>query len=316
MTVHGTRTAPEPLPLRRSRSLRPDERRSLAVFAGLTVAGVLGLLAPAVVGSNTDLLRFLTPLGMWVPAVAAVLAARLLADGVPWARRFALTPVPPLRRLAAQFLAVFVSLGAVAVATVFLGHLLGFASLDLAEWSGYRGDDPTMTVDDARRQVLRTTAALPLFAIAYMVLTIGEEVGWRGYAQTTLAPLGFWRASFTISAFWAVWHLPLIATFAYAGDVTWWEVPIVAVNLTLGGAFLSVIRALTGSVWPAAFGHAMLNTALVFAYSAPQVAGYRDQPADHLAFSAVGWVVWIAALAIAAPLVRRALGGAATPRRA
>lgn len=296
------------LTLERRRGLEPDEWRSITRFATLSVAGMLALLTPSWLRSDTDLLAFLTPLGMWVPAVAAIAAARLLADDRPLHRRLALTPLRPVRRLTAQLLVVFAAFAGIAVVTVLLGHLLGFVTLDLAELSGYRAGDASLSVDAARQQVLLTAAALPLFALGYTVLTIGEEVGWRGFAQATLAPLGFWQASFTISAFWAAWHLPLIATFAHAGDVTWWELPIVAVNLTLGGAFLSVIRALTGSVWPAAFGHAMLNTTLVFAYSAPLVAGARDHLADQLGFAAVGWSVWVAALALAAPLVRRRLG--------
>jgi len=312
--VHGSHTfepgAPHrwDLPLRRSRGLQPDERRSLTLFAALSLASMPALLTPTWLRSDTDLLAFLTPLGMWVPAVAAIAASRLLRDTMPLRRRLALTPLRPVRRLATHLLVVFATFAGIAVATVLLGHLLGFVTLDLAQLRGFRAGDPTLTAEAARRQALLKAATLPLFALGYTVLTIGEELGWRGFAQATLAPIGFWRASFTISAFWAVWHLPLIATFARAGDVSWWELPIVAVNLTLAGAFLSVVRALTGSVWPAAFGHAMLNTTLVFTYSAPLVAGARDHLLDHLGFAAVGWVVWIAALALAAPLVRRRLG--------
>jgi membrane protease YdiL (CAAX protease family) len=160
--------------------------------------------------------------------------------------------------------------------------------------------------------MLLTTLALPLFALGYVALTLGEEVGWRGFAQTTLAPWGFWRATFAIAAFWGVWHVPLVAAYALAGEASWWEVPIIAVNLTLGGAALSVVRALTGSVWPAAFGHAVLNTVFVFAYSAPVLAGARDAVPAQLGFAAVGGVVWALALALAAPWVRRA---AAVPQR-
>lgn len=304
----GPPATPAHLPLHRTRSLRSDERRSLALFAGIVTVTMLGLLVPTWLRGDTDLLPFLTPLGMWAPALAAVAASRLLVGDLPLRQRLALAPAPPLRRLVRQMLGVFAAIGAVAVATLLLGHALGVAPLDLEHWSGFRAGDPSLSLDEARRQVLLTTLALPLFALGYMVLTIGEEVGWRGYAQTTLAPLGFWRSSFVIGAFWAVWHVPLIATFAFAGDAPWWELPIVAVNLTLAGAFLSVVRALSGSVWPAAFGHAMLNTAMVFASSAPMLDGARDHPTDQLAVAAVGWAVWAVALVVAAPLVRRRLG--------
>jgi membrane protease YdiL (CAAX protease family) len=295
-----------------TRRLRPDERRAIATYAGLTTVLMLALLVPGVVSRNPDLLALVTPIGMWVPAVAALVAGRRLRDGRTWRERMALTPLRPPGRLARQLAAVFGAFAAVAVATLLLGHAVGVAPLDLADLSGYRAADPALGLDEARRQMLLTTLALPLFALGYVALTLGEEVGWRGFAQTTLAPWGFWRATVAIAAFWGVWHVPLVAAYALAGEASWWEVPIIAVNLTLGGAALSVVRALTGSVWPAAFGHAVLNTVFVFAYSAPVLAGARDAVPAQLGFAAVGGVVWALALALAAPWVRRA---AAVPQR-
>jgi hypothetical protein len=172
-----------------------------------------------------------------------------------------------------------------------------------------------LSVAAARRQLWLTGAALPLFALAYMALTFGEEIGWRGFAQTTLAPIGFWRASFAISAFWAFWHLPLIGAYALLGEASWWEAPTVAVNLTLGGAFLSVLRKLTGSVWSAVLGHAVLNTAFVFIYSAPILAGSQAQVGDRLGFAAVGWMVWIVVLVLAARRLRHRGTAAPAPQR-
>lgn len=289
-----------------TRPLRPDERRAIATFAVVATVGMLALLVPGVVTGDPGLLALVTPIGMWVPAVAALVAGRRLRDGRSWTERLALTPLRPLGRLARQLAAVFGAFAAVAVATLLLGHALGVAPLDLANLSGYRAADPGLGLEEARRQVLLTTLALPLLALAYVALTLGEEVGWRGFAQTVVAPWGFWRASFVIAAFWGVWHAPLVAAYALAGEASWWEVPMIAVNLTLGGAALSVVRALTGSVWPAAFGHAVLNTVFVFAYSAPVLAGARDAVSAQLGFAAVGWVVWALALALAAPWVQRA----------
>lgn len=40
---------------------------------------------------------------------------------------------------------------------------------------------------------------------------LGEELGWRGFLQRELAPLGFWRSSAVIGVLWGLWHAPLIA---------------------------------------------------------------------------------------------------------
>lgn len=74
---------------------------------------------------------------------------------------------------------------------------------------------------------------------------------------------------------------PLLASYAHIGEAPWHELAIVTLNLTLASTFLSVVRFLGRSVWPAAFGHDALNTALVFAYSAPLASGFRDTAGDH-----------------------------------
>lgn len=42
------------------------------------------------------------------------------------------------------------------------------------------------------------------------VAAFGEELGWRGFLQKELIPMGFWRSSFLIGFIWGVWHAPMI----------------------------------------------------------------------------------------------------------
>lgn len=41
-------------------------------------------------------------------------------------------------------------------------------------------------------------------------LTVGEEYGWRGYLLPRLLPLGEIKATLTLAAIWAMWHLPIL----------------------------------------------------------------------------------------------------------
>lgn len=43
------------------------------------------------------------------------------------------------------------------------------------------------------------------------VAAFGEEAGWRGYLQTQLSDLGFWKMSLIIGTIWGLWHAPLVA---------------------------------------------------------------------------------------------------------
>lgn len=42
------------------------------------------------------------------------------------------------------------------------------------------------------------------------VFAFGEELGWRGFLQTELNSIGFWKSSVIIGLTWGVWHAPII----------------------------------------------------------------------------------------------------------
>jgi membrane protease YdiL (CAAX protease family) len=80
-----------------------------------------------------------------------------------------------------------------------------------------------MMPPDRRAYAREQAASLPLHPF-WMVLLggliagptinavagFGEELGWRGFLQRELAPLGFWRACFVIGVIWGIWHAPII----------------------------------------------------------------------------------------------------------
>lgn len=53
------------------------------------------------------------------------------------------------------------------------------------------------------------SAQLAVFGAIWLLLALGEEIGWRGYALPILnARFGFWRAATILGIVWAVWHYP------------------------------------------------------------------------------------------------------------
>ena len=102
-------------------------------------------------------------------------------------------------------------------------------------------------------------------AVAFTLLFLGEEIGWRGYLLPRLANLmSGRRAAIATGATHAVFHLPLLlltTTYQSAGN-RWIVVPAVLVTITLAGIPYAWLRWSSGSVWPVAVMHAIFNDAM------------------------------------------------------
>ncbi|MGO2748240.1 CPBP family intramembrane glutamic endopeptidase, partial [Microbacterium sp.] len=138
---------------------------------------------------------------------------------------------------------------------------------------------------------------LPL-SIVWMVFAFGEEIGWRGYLTSLLAPLGFWRSTLVIGGFWAAWHLPLTLTYALDGTMPFRDVVSTTVNLLFAAVAISLVRWFSGSVWPAVFAHAVMNTMGQFAYSNLITPLTSLDDGAYWAFFGVSWGVWAVVLAV------------------
>jgi membrane protease YdiL (CAAX protease family) len=87
----------------------------------------------------------------------------------------------------------------------------------------------------------------------------GEELGWRGFLQNELAPLGFWKSSVLIGFIWGLWHAPAI----YQGH-NYPQHPVVGIFMMiiwcmLLGPVISYIRLKAKSVIAASIFHGSLN---------------------------------------------------------
>ncbi len=111
----------------------------------------------------------------------------------------------------------------------------------------------------------RLLANLLLTAVAFTLLFLGEEIGWRGYLLPRLANLmSGRRAAIATGAVHAVFHLPLLlltTTYQSAGN-RWIVVPAVLVTITLAGIPYAWLRWSSGSIWPVAVMHAVFNDAM------------------------------------------------------
>ena len=110
----------------------------------------------------------------------------------------------------------------------------------------------------------------PLISIVSGVVlsfaAFGEEFGWRGYMMPKLIELvGMPKALIIGGIIWGLWHAPLTCVghnfgmdypgFPYVGII------VMCLFCTVLGTILMYVTVKTNSVWPAAFMHAVNNSA-------------------------------------------------------
>lgn len=113
--------------------------------------------------------------------------------------------------------------------------------------------------------ILITAQTIILGPFLGLLVTFGEEYGWRGYLQPALYGLGRVRGVALVGIIWGIWHWPIIwmghnyPGHPYLGS-------LLMVLFCIGLAYLlgyAVLKA--RGVWIAAFLHALINQS--FSYS-------------------------------------------------
>ena len=98
--------------------------------------------------------------------------------------------------------------------------------------------------------------------IPAMILSLGEEIGWRGYLVPELAKsVGFRNASLLSGLLWAVWHLPGIIAGGYgtADTPKIYQIVCFTLMVLMTGIIMAWLRIKSGSIWPVAIMHATHN---------------------------------------------------------
>jgi len=113
--------------------------------------------------------------------------------------------------------------------------------------------------NDAGIQILNFFIQL---VIITLTLSLGEELGWRGYLLPQLLSVGRTRALVLVGLIWAAWHMPLIflTPLYHAGGNRLIVLPLFVGTIVAGTFFFGYLRIWTGSVWPASIAHTAHNT--------------------------------------------------------
>ncbi len=95
----------------------------------------------------------------------------------------------------------------------------------------------------------------------------GEELGWRGFLQSELSPVGFWKSSAVIGIVWGLWHAPV--NFDWNADtsealVSYLVFMLLILFMTPVFAFIKVR---SGSVIAASILHGSFNAVAHLSYT-------------------------------------------------
>jgi uncharacterized protein len=126
---------------------------------------------------------------------------------------------------------------------------------------------PQMAAANMPAPVLLLTMAINTVIVGPflgLIITFGEEYGWRGYLQTELTRLGRIRGVFLLGVIWGIWHWPVIwMGYNYPGQPLLGSIAMVAMCILLS-FFLAYAVFKSNGVWTAAYLHALSNQALSF----------------------------------------------------
>jgi membrane protease YdiL (CAAX protease family) len=92
-------------------------------------------------------------------------------------------------------------------------------------------------------------------------MTLGEEIGWRGFLVPELTKqMSFTKASLVSGFVWAIWHSPLLLFADYsAGTSHWYALSCSTVTCVSLSFMLAWLRLKSDSLWPPALFHASHN---------------------------------------------------------
>jgi membrane protease YdiL (CAAX protease family) len=166
------------------------------------------------------------------------------------------------------------------------------------------GGQATMPESLSREVILLTTGlqAVILAPIVALLVAFGEEYGWRGYLQGELIKVGKARGILLVGLIWGLWHAPVILMGHNYPDQPVLGVLLMTVYSIALAFFFGYAVLVSGSVWLAAFLHALNNQVVSFL----MLMVYRpDDAAFSFGIGAYGLVVWAIVVAAIMLLLHR-----------
>jgi membrane protease YdiL (CAAX protease family) len=138
---------------------------------------------------------------------------------------------------------------------------------------------------------LNLTLSLLLQSALGSVVTIGEELGWRGYVQEKmLRLLGLNRGLILLGIVWGYWHLPIILMgYNFPNRPVLGAFVLMPISTTFMGVFLGWLYIRSRSIWIPTLAHASMNLSAVLLLT--EVTMHQDELFLQLLFIAAWGIV-------------------------
>jgi len=239
----------------------------VAISYGISIAlGIALYFNGGVIGSSpfglTQLASVLMAGLMFAPLVANIVTRLVTREG--W---FNTLLRPNFRRgwrfyLAAWFLPVLATIAGGAIYFLLFPTRFDLSMTSMRE-TGMSPED----MNAGMYLIVQVSMILAVNAPLILLLGFGEEFGWRAYLLQKLMPLGSRKAVLLVGVIHAVWHYPFILQ-GYEYGFSYWGAPVVGalvyvVFVLYLNVFLSWVTLRSGSVWPAALGHSVINASVL-----------------------------------------------------
>lgn len=107
-----------------------------------------------------------------------------------------------------------------------------------------------------------------VFSLITSLLTVGEEIGWRGFLQKKLLEQNsLLKSLIFLGLLWGFWHCPLVLNGLNYPEYPVWGAflifPLVTVFVSF---FLGLLSINSKSIWPAVFAHGGINSVMIFLF--------------------------------------------------
>jgi membrane protease YdiL (CAAX protease family) len=224
------------------------------IFAAVGIAALVSE-AQAVTVASSLVAQGLTVLGLLV-----LIALRVASDRETFARAGLSGAKPVLWLLFAIGFALFYGLQTLLNIAFHLGEPVDVAQLMLQSLPG----EEMPPLPSTAFMLITGVQAVLLAPFLALLISFGEEYGWRGYLQRELVKLGKVKGILLLGIIWGIWHAPVIMMgHNYPGYPLAGVFLMTAYTVGLGFA-LSYAVFKSGSVLLASYLHALNNQVLSF----------------------------------------------------